>query len=76
MAIGRVGSFATDSPLANNYIGQALTDTENQGFRYRQERRNIADAKKKKKKISKLKYLQDPVLLTKLKQVNLLHIML
>lgn len=47
MAIGRVGSFATDSPLANNYIGQALTDTENQGFRYRQERRNIADAKKK-----------------------------
>lgn len=47
MAIGRVGSFATDSPLAQNYVGQALTDTENQGFRYRKERRDIAEAKKK-----------------------------
>jgi len=47
MAIGRVGSFAVDAPLAQNYIGQALTDTENQGFRYRKERRDIADAKKK-----------------------------
>jgi len=45
--IGRVGSFAVDAPLAQNYIGQALTDTENQGFRYRKERRDIADAKKK-----------------------------
>jgi hypothetical protein len=47
MAIGRVGSFATDSPLQQNYVGQALTDTENQGFKYRAERRLIADAKKK-----------------------------
>jgi len=47
MAIGRVGSFVTDAPLAQNYIGQALTDTENQGFRYRKERRDIAEAKKK-----------------------------
>lgn len=45
--IGRVGSFATDTPLAQNFVGQALTDTENQGFRYRKERRDIADAKKK-----------------------------
>ena len=47
MAIGRVGSFATDSPLANNYVGQALTDTERNGFLYRKERRDIAEAKKK-----------------------------
>jgi len=46
MAIGRVGSYATDAPLNNNYIGDALTMTENQGFRYRQERRQIAEAKK------------------------------
>lgn len=47
MAIGRIGSFATDSPLATNYVGNALTETENQGFRYRAERRAIAEAKKK-----------------------------
>jgi hypothetical protein len=46
MAIGRVGSYGTDAPLQQNYVGDALTATENQGFRYRQERRNIADAKK------------------------------
>lgn len=46
MAIGRVGSFATDSPLANNYVGQALSEVENQSFRYRKERRDIAEAKK------------------------------
>lgn len=46
MAIGRAGSFATDAPLNNNYIGNAITMTENQGFRYREERRKIADAKK------------------------------
>lgn len=45
--IGRVGSFVTDTPLAQNHVGQALTDTENQGFLYRKERRDIADAKKK-----------------------------
>ena len=48
--IGKVGSFATDTPLQSNYIGQALTDTENQGFRYRKERRDIAEAKKLKEK--------------------------
>ena len=47
MAIGRVGSFATDTPLQTNYVGNALTDTENQGFKYRAERKLIADAKKK-----------------------------
>ena len=45
-AIGRIGAFATDTPLQRDYIGSALSDTENMGFRYRQERRNIADAKK------------------------------
>jgi DNA-binding transcriptional regulator YhcF (GntR family) len=47
MAIGRVGSFATDTPLNKNYVGEALSETENQGFRYRKERRDIAEAKKK-----------------------------
>lgn len=47
MAIGRIGSFATDVPLQKNYVGEALTETENNSFRYRQERRNIAEAKKK-----------------------------
>jgi len=47
MAIGRVGSFATDAPIQNNYVSDALAQTESNAFRYRQERRQIADAKKK-----------------------------
>lgn len=47
MAIGKISAFATDTPLQQNYVGNALTDTENQGFKYRAERRLIADAKKK-----------------------------
>lgn len=47
MAIGKIGSFSTDAPLQSNYIGDALAQTESNGFRYRAERRAIADAKKK-----------------------------
>jgi len=46
MAIGRLNSFATDTPLNKNYVGEALSEVENQGFRYRAERKAIADAKK------------------------------
>ena len=46
MAIGRIGSFASDAPLQRDYIGNALSETESNGFKYRAERRLIADAKK------------------------------
>ena len=48
MAIGRTGSYGFDKPLEENYIGQALSETENQGFKYRQEQR-LAEEKKKAK---------------------------
>jgi hypothetical protein len=47
MAIGKAASFATDTPLNKNYVGEALSEVENQSFRYRKERREIAEAKKK-----------------------------
>ncbi len=46
MAIGKTASFATDAPLSSNYVGDALADTERNGFLYRKERRDIAEAKK------------------------------
>jgi len=46
MAIGRLTAYGTDTPIQQNYVGDALTEAENQGFKYRQERRLIDDAKK------------------------------
>ncbi len=46
MPIGRAGSFGTDIPLQRDYIGNALSETEGNAFKYRAERRLIADAKK------------------------------
>ncbi len=57
MAIGRVGSFATDKPL-EDAIGPALRYNEQMSFRYREE------AEKKKAEIAKAKAEQDKALPT------------
>lgn len=57
MAIGRVGSFATDRPL-EDAIGPALRYNEQMSFRYREE------AEKKKAEIAKAKAEQDKALPT------------
>ena len=44
--IGQKYSYATDSPIQRNYIGEALSEVEDNSFRYRQEKR-LADEKKK-----------------------------
>jgi len=46
MAIGKIGSFAT-TEAPQDYISGALQNVENQGFRYRAERRLAEDEKKK-----------------------------
>lgn len=46
MAIGNVNTYLTDAPLQKNYIGEAMDNVEQNGFRYRQEQR-LADEKKK-----------------------------
>lgn len=46
MAIGKVGSYGTDAPLQNNYIGEALTQVDQMAFRNRQEKRLEEDKKK------------------------------
>ena len=53
MAIGRTGSYGFDKPLEENYIGQALSETEKNGFLYRQEQR-LAEEKKKREEEAKL----------------------
>lgn len=58
MAIGRTGSFATDTPLQKDYIGNALSEVENQGFRYRQEQK-LAQKAKKEEEEAKLKDVAD-----------------
>jgi len=58
MAIGKVGSFGTDAPLREDYIGNALSEVENQGFRYRQEQR-LAQKAKKEEEDAKLKDIAD-----------------
>lgn len=45
-AIGRLGSYLTDAPVRKDYIGDAMQLVEDNSFRYREERRKIADAKK------------------------------
>ena len=57
-AIGQVGSFATDKPLENNYVGSALNEVENQGFKYRAEQR-LAEEKKKEDDDAKLQKLNE-----------------
>lgn len=47
MAIGRTGSFATVQPIKDS-IGDAMTSTENAGFKYREEKRLADEAKAKK----------------------------
>jgi len=57
-AIGKVGSFATDSPLTKNYIGEAMETVDAIAFRNRQEQ--LAKAKLKKDEDDvKLKELEE-----------------
>lgn len=58
MAIGKVGSFGTDAPLREDYIGNALSEVENQGFRYKAEKR-LEDEKKKAEEDAKLRELSE-----------------
>ena len=58
MAIGKVGSFGTDAPLREDYIGNALSEVENQGFRYKAEKR-LEDEKKKADEDAKLRELSE-----------------
>ena len=46
MPIGKIGSFAT-TEAPQDYISGALQNVENQGFRYRAERRLAEEEKKK-----------------------------
>jgi len=41
--IGRLGSYGTDAPVRKDYISDAMQLVEDNGFRYRQERRMIAE---------------------------------
>lgn len=58
MAIGKVGSFATDAPLQKNYIGEAMSEAEDNSFRYRAEQR-LAQKAKKEEEDAKLKDIAD-----------------
>ena len=58
MAIGKVGSFATDTPLQRNYVGEALSEVEDNSFRYRAEKR-LEDEKKKADEDAKLRELSE-----------------
>jgi hypothetical protein len=57
MAIGKIGSFAT-TEAPKDYIGDALQNVENQGFRYRAERR-LAEEKKDAAKVEEEKQLAE-----------------
>lgn len=58
MAIGSRNSYATDAPLQKNYIGEALSEVEGEGFRYRAEQR-MAQKAKKEEEDAKLKDIAD-----------------
>jgi hypothetical protein len=65
MAIGRVGSFATDRPIQDT-VGDALKYTEQMAFKYREEdeKKKAAIAKEKEEKEKLLKPLDDKVTYT------------
>ena len=54
MAIGKVGSYATVAPT-QNYLGQALSNIEDNAFKYRQEKRiqEQQEADKQEKELAK-----------------------
>ena len=58
MAIGKIGNFLTDAPLQKNYIGEALSEVEDNSFRYRAEKR-LEDEKKKAEEDAKLRELSE-----------------
>lgn len=58
MALGQKNSYVTDAPLQKNYIGEALSEVEDNSFKYRQEKR-LLDAKKKAEEEAKLKDVAD-----------------
>lgn len=58
MAVGTTGAFATVQPLQRNDIGDALQQVEENGFRYRAEKR-LEDEKKAKAEADKQKALDD-----------------
>jgi len=49
MAIGKAGAYATINPPQQNYIGQAMSNVEDLGFKYREEERLKAAQQEKNK---------------------------
>jgi len=58
MAIGRTGAFATVQPIKDS-IGDAMTATEDAGFKYRAEKRIEDEAKAKKEEEKDLEFKGD-----------------